>query len=134
MEQMENSNTLVTDETVKAWCDLIRAEAFDLHTWQRNGQRESVYETGMFNRIGKLGFEVQRQHPIEVRDRDGSLLGDFYVDLFVNDDLIIELKAVKTVTVEHIAQLLAYLRATGIRHGLLINFGASIVQVRKFVI
>lgn len=52
----------------------------------------------------------------------------------MNESLIIELKATKAIADEHIAQLLGYLRATGKRHGLLINFGASTLQIRKFVI
>lgn len=91
----------------------------------------------MLYRLRKKGFEVnQQQQQIEVRDRDGTLLGDFYADLFVNESLIIELKATKAIADEHIAQLLGYLRlrATGMRHGLLINFGASTLQIRKFVI
>ena len=125
---------ILDDEVVNDWCDLIRAEALDLHGWLRNGQRENVYENGMLYRLRKRGFEVNQQQQIEVRDRDGTLLGDFYADLFVNESLIIELKATKAIADEHVAQLLGYLRATGKRHGLLINFGASTLQIRKFVI
>jgi len=122
------------DEVVIGWCDVIREEALDLHGWLRNGQRESVYENGMLHRLQKRGFEVGQQHPVEVRDRAGTLLGDSYADLFVSGNLIIELKAARAIADEHIAQLLGYLRATGKRHGLLINFGASTLQIRKFVV
>ena len=122
------------DETVNGWCDVIREEAMDLHGWLRSGQRENVYESGMLHRLRKKGFEVCQQHPIEVRDRDGTLLGNFYADLFVNGTLIVELKAAKAITDEHIAQFLGYLKATRKRHGLLINFGAQTLQIRKFVI
>lgn len=122
------------DEIVKGWCDVIREEALDLHGWLRSGQRENVYENGLRYRLQKRGFEVSQQHPIQVRDRDGTLLGDFYADLFVNGKLIIELKAARAIADEHIAQLLGYLKATEKRHGLLINFGAPVLQIRKFVI
>lgn len=54
-------------------------------------------------------------------------------DLIVEDTLLVELKAVKTITNEHIAQVLAYLRATDLYHGLLINFGSQKLQIRKFI-
>ena len=122
------------DEIVKNWCDVVREEALDLHSWLKNGHREGVYENGMLHRLRKRGFAVEQQFAIKVRDRDGTVLGDFYADLFLNETLVIELKASKSISDEHIAQLLGYLKATGKRHGLLINFGASILQIRKFVI
>jgi GxxExxY protein len=69
-----------------------------------------------------------------VFDEDGSLLGEFYADLFVADRLIVELKAVRSVAEEHVAQLLGYLRASRIEHGLLINFGAPRFQIKKYII
>ena len=122
------------DDVIKGWCDVVRAEALDLHAWLKNGQRENVYENGMLHRLRSHGFEVEQQYPIQVQDRDGTVLGDFYADLFVNETLMIELKACKSILDEHIAQLLGYMRAAGKRHGLLINFGAGTVQIRKFVL
>jgi len=124
----------VTDEEVKAWCDRIREQAFDLHAWLRHGQLEKVYENGMRNRIRRMGMEVEQQWPIEVRDRDGSILGDFLADFYVNEHLIIELKAARCIADEHVAQVLGYLNASGKRHALLINFGAPKLQIRKFVL
>jgi len=62
------------------------------------------------------------------------VLGDYLADLFVNKCLIVELKAVKALADEHTAQLLGYLRASGIEHGLLINFGAPKLEVKKYVL
>ena len=62
------------------------------------------------------------------------MLGDYLADLFVNKCLIVELKAVKALADEHTAQLLGYLRASGIEHGLLINFGAPKLEVKKYVL
>jgi len=61
-------------------------------------------------------------------------LSDFYADMLVEGCLIIELKACKLVADEHNAQLLGYLRASRIEHGLLINFGGARLQVRKFIL
>jgi hypothetical protein len=59
---------------------------------------------------------------------------DYNADLFVDNRLIIELKAAKAVADEHVAQLLGYLRASRIEHGLLIKFGAPKIEIRKFAL
>ena len=69
-----------------------------------------------------------------MRDEDGAVLGDYLADLFVNGCLIVELKATKALADEHTAQILGYLRASGIEHGLLINFGAPKLEVKKYVL
>ena len=124
----------MTDEQVKQICDQIREQSYDLHQWLRHGQLEKVYENGLRNRIRRLGFQVEQQHPIQVQDRDESILGDFLADLFVEGELIIELKACKTIAEEHVAQILGYMRASGKRHGLLINFGSPQLQIKKYVL
>ena len=124
----------MNDEQMNLLCDRIREQAFDLHQWLRHGQLEKVYENGMRNRLRRLGLNVEQQHPIQVSDRDGSVLGDFLADLFVEGELVIELKAAKGLADEHFAQVLGYLRASGKRHGLLINFGAPKLQIRKLVL
>ncbi len=82
----------------------------------------------------KNGIKVEQQYPLSVYDEDGTLLGDFYTDLFVEGRLIVEIKACKTLANEHIAQLLGYLRASRIEDGLLINFGAQKLQINKYVL
>jgi GxxExxY protein len=124
----------MTDTEAKQLCDQIREQAYDLHQWLRHGHLEKVYENSLRNRIRRMGLPVEQQHPIQVNDRDGSILGDFLADLFVEGELIIELKACKSIADEHIAQVLGYLRASGKRHGLLINFGAPTLQIKKLVL
>ncbi len=132
--RIQQPNNTVTDEQAKQLCDRIREQAYDLHQWLRNGQLEKVYENGLYNRIQKAGLDVKQQFPIQVFDRDDTLLGDFYADLLVQDDLVIELKACKALADEHVAQILGYLRASKKRHGLLINFGAPALQIKKYVL
>lgn len=115
-------------------CDEVRETSFSLHKYLRHGHVESVYENGLKNRLVKKGFDVAAQHPLEVRDEDGTPLGSFFADLFVEGELIIELKAVNRLVDAHVAQLLGYLRATGIEHGLLINFGSPKLEVRKYIL
>lgn len=115
-------------------CNQIRQIAFDLHVYLRNGHLEKIYENGLVYRLRKAGFKVEQQYPLEVRDEDGTVLGEYYADLFVNDCLIIELKACTTLINEHFAQVLGYLRASGQRDALLINFGSSRIQFKKMIL
>ena len=76
---------------------------------------------------------MKQQHQLIVYDEDGTAIGEYCADLLIENALIVELKACKTLTQEHYAQLLNYLKGTGIEHGLLINFGSYKFQIKKFV-
>jgi GxxExxY protein len=115
-------------------CDQVRECSFALHRFLRHGHKEKIYENGLANRLRRQGVEVEQQPSLSVFDEDGTLLGDLDVDLLVAGELIIELKAVKTLLNEHIAQLLGYLRASRKEHGLLINFGSPILQIKKYAL
>ena len=115
-------------------CDIIRKVSFDIHSYLKHGHLEKVYENALYHRLKNKSLNVEQQYPIEVRDKDGTVLGDFFADLFVENKLIVELKACSTLVNEHIAQLLGYLRATGIEHGLLINFGNPKLQIKKYIL
>ena len=115
-------------------CDLIREMSFSIHKYLRYGHLEKIYENSLAHRLGKKGLDIKQQHPIKVHDEDGTLLGDFYADIFAENQLIVEIKACKTLAPEHTAQVLGYLRATKIEHGLLINFGAPKLQIRKYIL
>lgn len=119
---------------IQTLTDTIRQTAYELHTYLRNGLLEKVYENGLANRLGKQGLHVKQQHPISVCDEDGTILGEYYADLFIENELIVELKAVKTLADEHTAQVLAYLRATNLQHGILVNFGSPKLQIKKLIL
>jgi hypothetical protein len=72
----------------------------------------------------------QAQVPVRYK---GKLIGIYMADLLVNGELICELKAVRDLTPEHEAQIIHYLKATGMRVGLVLNFGRSRLQFRRFV-
>ena|SRR5688572_18844860 len=120
-------------DRVFALCDRIRETAYAIHEYLGPGHLERVYENALAHRLGKLGLAVKAQHPIQVLDEDGFVLGDFDADLFVEGILIVEVKAAKDIADEHIAQVLGYLRASRIEHGLLVNFGAARFQIKKYV-
>ena len=119
---------------IKRLTDLIRETSFSIHSYLRHGHLEKIYENALAHRLVKNGLNIKQQHPITVYDEDGTLLGDFYADIFAENQLIVEIKACKTLAPEHTAQLLGYLRATKIEHGLLINFGAPKLQIRKYIL
>lgn len=114
-------------------CDLVRETSFSLHCYHRNGHLEKIYENGLAHRLRKQGLEVRQQHPLNVFDEDGTLLGEFFADLFIENQLLVELKATRAVANEHIAQLLGYLKSGRIETGLLVNFGMPILQVKKYL-
>ena len=115
-------------------CEVVRETGFAVHRCHRNGHLEKIYENALVHRLRKVGLDVKQQHPLKVLDEDGTLPGDFYADLFVENELIVEVKAVRAVVEEHIAQLLDYLRASRSEHGLLVNFGASKFQIKKYIL
>ena len=115
-------------------CDIVRETAFAVHCYHKHGHLEKVYENALAHRLRKAGWDVEQQQPLKVYDEDGTLIGDYYADLFIDGRLIVELKAAKTLADEHTAQVLGYLRASRIEHGLLMNFGASKFEIRKYAL
>ncbi len=114
--------------------DIIRETSFDIHKFLRSGHLEKIYENALTHRLAKLGIQVIQQHPLDVFDEDGTLLGHFCADLFVDNKLVVEIKACRGLVDEHLAQLLGYLRASRIEHGLLINFGSQKLQIKKYIL
>jgi len=115
-------------------CDIVRQTAYDIHVYHANGHLEKVYENALAHRLTKLGLDVKQQHPLKVHDEDGTVIGDYLADLFVDNRLIVELKAAKTLADEHVAQVLGYMKASRIEHGLLVNFGSYRFEIRKYVL
>jgi GxxExxY protein len=124
----------MTNEEINKLCDVIREMSFAIHRYLRSGHLEKIYENALAPRLRKMGLRVEQQYPLAVYDEDGTLLGDFYADLFVENKLIVELKACKAITDEHLAQLLGYLRASRIEYGLLVNFGAPKLFIKKYIL
>lgn len=115
-------------------CDVIRETSFAIHKFHRHGHLEKVYENALAHRLRKMGLHVEQQYPLPVYDEDGTILGDYKADLFVEHCLIVEVKAYRALIDDNIAQLLGYLRSSKIEHGLLINFGSTKLQIKKYVL
>ena len=124
----------MTTDDIMLLCDQVRDTAYAIHVYHGNGYLENVYENALVNRLRKAGVSVKQQCLITIQDEDGDVIGEYFADIMLNDCLLVELKACKAITNEHKAQLLHYLKATGIAHGLLINFGSFRFEIKKFVL
>jgi GxxExxY protein len=124
----------MNDTQIMKLCDTIRETSYAIHSYHRNGHLEKIYENALAHRLRKIGITVEQQFPLKVYDEDGTVLGDYFADLFVESCLIVELKACRVIIDEHIAQTLGYLKSSKIEHGLLINFGAPKLQIKKYVL
>lgn len=122
------------NDEIKQLCDTIRQTSYSIHECHGHGHLEKVYENALLNRLSKLNLKVKQQHPLEVLDEDGTILGEYFADLFVEEKLIVEVKAVRNLASEHEAQILGYLKSSRVEHGLLINFGSFKFQIKKFVL
>lgn len=106
--------------------------AFKVSTDLGAGFVEKVYENALVHELRKKELEVQQQYPAQVK-YDSVLVGEFFCDLLVNQNVIVELKAVKILDPTHWAQCLNYLKATGFKVCLLMNFGRKKLEFRRIV-
>jgi len=134
IEKVLRPEQRIDEAEINKLCDAIRQTSFEIHKFPRSGHLEKVYENALTHRLRKLGIQVVQQHPLNVCDEDGTLLGHFCADLFVANILVVEIKACLALTDDHVVQLLGYLRASRIEHGLLINFGGPKLQIKKYIL
>ena len=120
--------------TMNQLCDIVRQTSYDIHVYHGHGMFEKIYERALVHRLTKLGIEVKQQHSLTVYDEDGTPLGDYIVDIWVDERLIVELKIARMLTHAHIAQIMGYLRAMRVKHGMLINFGSARFEMDKLVL
>ena len=119
------------DEMTDDLTQMVIGCAYKVRNKLGPGFLEKVYENALRIELEKVGFRVRQQEPINVM-YDGQIVGVYYADLWVNERVVIELKAALVLAKEHEVQLVNYLTATGINDGLLINFGPSVQVKRKF--
>lgn len=122
------------DGDIFTLCDVIRETSFEIHKYLRSGFTEKIFENALAHRLRKHDVKVERQQCVRVFDEDGTLLGLLQIDILIDRKLICEIKSCSALIDAHTAQLLGYLRATRIQHGLLINFGAPKLQIKKYIL
>ncbi|MCB0033379.1 MAG: GxxExxY protein [Anaerolineales bacterium] len=103
---------------------------YDVYNELGYGFLEKVYENALVIELRQRGFNVVQQKPIEVNYKD-IVVGSYFADVIVNDEVLLELKAAKELKEDHEAQILNYLKATEYEVGLLLNFGPKPSHVRK---
>ena len=109
---------------------IIKA-AYKVYNVLGKGFMEKVYQNAMFIELLDMGLSVDKEMPLEVFYK-GHKVGGYYADLVVEDEIIVELKAVENLVKVHEVQLVNYLNATKNDTGLLINFGDKVEVKRKF--
>jgi len=108
----------------------ILSVAFAVSNALGHGFLEGIYENAMLIALRQAGVNVENQCPLKVSFR-GIEIGNFIADLLVERKIIIELKAVKSLLPEHQAQVINYLKATGLEVRLLINFGNPKIEYKR---
>ncbi len=103
----------------------IRGAAFKVHSALGPGLLESVYEVALAHELTKMGYKVKSQVGLPVVYDEFQLDLGFRIDLLINDLVVVEIKSVETLIDVHHKQLLTYLKLSGKKLGLLINFNVS---------
>ncbi|MEW5947890.1 MAG: GxxExxY protein [Thermodesulfobacteriota bacterium] len=117
----------VNDVTYK-----VNGAVFEVNRVLGGGFLEKVYETALLIELKDRGLKADSQVPIKVYYKD-NIVGEYVADILVEDNVVLELKAVDQLDKIHEAQLLNYLKATGMRLGLLINFKYPKAEIKRFV-
>jgi len=94
------------------------------------GFLESVYKKAMVIELDKINLKMEQEKPLKVY-YDNQVVGDFFIDLFVEQELIVEFKSVQNLTKEHEVQLVNYLNGLQKEIGLLTNLGPNGVEVKR---
>ena len=107
--------------------------AMEVHSKLGFGFLEKVYENALMILFEKNEVPAKQQAPVKVYF-EGRIVGDYYADILVDDKIILELKSVDKIIDTHRAQVLNYLRATGLRLAIILNFGRSSFEYERFII
>jgi GxxExxY protein len=111
----------------------IRGAIFEVNNVLGPGFLEKVYENSLLVELEKRGYKAKAQVPLKVQYKN-IVVGDYFADLVVEDRVIVELKTVDSLDRIHEAQLLNYLKATGIKIGLLVNFKHQKADIKRLVL
>lgn len=106
----------------------ILDQAFKIHKELGPGLLESVYERCLEYELKEAGFEVESQKPVAMNYKNIIFEAGFRLDLLVNQKVIVEIKSVENLAPVHFAQTLTYLKMTGLKLGLLINFNTKFLK------
>jgi len=111
----------------------IRGAVFEVNKVLGAGFLEKVYQKALLIELRKRGLKAENEVPIQVRYK-GELVGEYFADIVVEGQVILELKAIEQLQKIHEAQLLNYLKATEYKIGLLINFTHPKAEIKRFIV
>lgn len=111
----------------------IRGAIFEVNKVLGPGFLEKVYEEALLSELRGRDLKAESQVPIEVSYK-GKVVGEYFADILVEDKVIIEIKTAENIDKVHQAQLLNYMKATGIKVGLLVNFRHSKAEIKRMVL
>jgi GxxExxY protein len=107
--------------------------AIEVHRTLGPGFLETIYENALVIELEKAGLKCEQQKQVDVFYK-GIKVGEHRLDLIVNGKVIVEVKAVKSLEDIHRSQIISYLTATGIRIGLLLNFGKTKLEIDRIIV
>lgn len=122
----------VEREQLNQLTELVIGAAYRVSNSLGCGFLEKVYENALVHELHKIGVKVDAQKELVVY-YDGVVVGTYMADLIVNDQLLLELKALGSLDNHHLAQSLNYLKATRLPLALLLNFGKPKVEIRRII-
>jgi len=111
----------------------INGAIFEVNHELGAGFLEKVYQNALLTELKSIGLKAECQVPITVRYK-GNDVGEYFADILVEDQVILELKVVDSLQKNHEAQLLNYLKATGYKVGLLVNFTQPKAEIRRLIL
>ena len=111
----------------------IMGAAMEVHNELGTGFLEKVYENSLVLSLKNKGLKVKQQYPIKVKF-SGKVVGDYIADVLVEDKLILELKILKNISNIHKAQAFNYLKATGLKLAIIINFKKERLETERVVL
>ena len=111
----------------------INGAVYEVFRVLGHGFLEKVYESALMVELKNCGLMARKQFPIKINYK-GTVVGDYFADILVEDKVIVELKAVEFIQKIHEAQLLNYLKATNCKIGLLVNFYHPKAEIRRFIL
>ena len=124
--------TEMTREELDSLTRKVIGAALRVSSTLGHGFLEKVYENSMVHELPKIGLRVEQQRPVQVR-YDGQIVGDYITDILVERAIVLEIKACEGLDRSHYSQCANYLRATGLRACLLLNFGKPRLELKRIV-
>jgi len=121
-----------TDNGLNQITQCVIGCAYQVSNILGSGFLEKVYENALAIEIRKAGLDASQQYGMAVQ-YEGQVVGEYVADILVNKSVLVEVKAVRKLDEVHMAQCMNYLKASGLRVCLLLNFGSPKVEVKRII-